>query len=352
MHIRSLWTTSLAGLSIVVLLAGCSSDTATPGPPAFQHTLGEGATPWSHDRFDASKDKFSFAIFSDLNGGERERVFEVALAQLALLRPELIVSVGDLIDGGSEDREKLAREWDSFDSRVAEATAPVFYVGGNHDLTNKVMRAVWAERYGSRYYHFVYKNVLFLVFDTEDYTDERLREVYLARAAAIEVMDGDHPEKAREMEYYRMPERVTGEIGTEQSSYFQEVIADHPAVRWTMLFMHKPVWQRDDEPDFARLEAELSDRPYTVFGGHFHSYSHTVKNGRDYIMLGTTGGGQSVEGEGSFDHITLVTMTEDGPVIGNVKLEGILDKTGQIPLGGEELCFQAAKCAANDATTN
>jgi len=262
------------------------------------------------------------------------------------------VSVGDLIDGGSEDREKLARDWDSFDARVAKATAPVFYVGGNHDLTNKTMRAVWAERYGSRYYHFVYRNVLFLVFDTEDYTDERLREIYLARAAAIEVMDGDHPEKWREMEYHRMPERVTGEIGTAQADYFVDVIADHPDARWTMLFMHKPVWQRDDEPDFARIEAALSERPYTVFGGHFHNYSHTIKNGRDYIMLGSTGGGQSAELEGAFDHVTLVTMTNEGPTIGNLKLEGILDKTGRIPLGGDELCFQAAKCAAEVPTTH
>ena len=35
----------------------------------------------------------------------RERVFEIAIAQLALLRPELIMNVGDLIDGGTTDRE-------------------------------------------------------------------------------------------------------------------------------------------------------------------------------------------------------------------------------------------------------
>ena len=82
---------------LLVLLAGCSSDQPTL-PPTFQHTFGAGATPWTHDDFDDSEDKFTFAIFSDLNGGERERVFEVALAQLALLRPELILSVGDLIE--------------------------------------------------------------------------------------------------------------------------------------------------------------------------------------------------------------------------------------------------------------
>lgn len=344
-------TISLIGKLMLILiiasLAGCSNSLPVRPVPTFQHAIAKGPTPWSHDRFDDAADKFTFAIFSDLNSGEREGVFEVAVAQLSLLRPEFIISVGDLIDGGSEDRGKLGREWDSFDRRAMQAPAPVFYVGGNHDLTNQTMRQVWAERYGSRYYYFVYKNVLFLVLDTEDYAAERMQEIYLARAAAIEVLDGDHPERAQQMEYFRMPERVTGEIGPDQSNYFQEVIANHADVRWTMLFMHKPVWQRDDEPDFSAIESALVDRPYTVFNGHFHSYSYTVKNGRDYITLGTTGGAQDAGNDRSFDHITLVTMAEDGPSIVHLKLEGILDKTGHVPAGGDSLCFQASKCRAD-----
>ncbi len=326
-----------------VLLTGCSNPSTVRSVP-FQHAFATGATPWSHDRFDDAEGKFTFAVFSDLNGGERGGVFEVAIAQLSLLRPELIISVGDLIDGGSEDRGKLAREWDFLDARTSRAHAPVFYVGGNHDLTNQTMRDVWAERYGQRYYHFVYKNVLFLVLDTEDYTDERMLEIYLARAAAIKVMEGDHPERAQEMEYFQMPEQVTGEIGPEQSNYFRRIITDHPDVRWTMLFMHKPVWRRDDEPDFSAIESELADRPYTLFNGHVHSYSHTVKNGRDYIGLGTTGGSQGASDDMSFDHVTLVTMTEDEPSIGHLRLDGILDKTGHVPAGGDSLCFQASRC--------
>ena len=46
----------------------------------------------------------------------------------------------------------------------------------------------------------------------------------------------------------------------------------------------------------------------------------------------------------SFDHVTLVTMTDEGPSIANLKLEGILDKTGHIPLDGDNLCFQASGC--------
>ena len=330
-------TISVAAL---LLLMGCSGTV----PTAFQHNLNERPTPWTHNRFDNAEDKFTFAIFSDLNGGEREKVFEVAVAQLSLLRPELILSVGDLIDGGTENRETLRQEWESFDVRASRAVAPVFKVGGNHDLTNLTMRDVWMERYGARYYHFIYKNVLFLALDSEDYFDDRMLEIYEARAEYIELRDSMEPEQVKEMKYMKMPERTTGEMGKEQSDYFLKVIAEHPNVDWTFLFMHKPVWLKENDPEFFAIESALSNRPYTLFNGHFHSYSHTIKNGRDYIMLGTTGGSQNADNEMSFDHVMMVTMTKDGPTIGNLKLDGILDKTGHIPADGDNLCFQASKC--------
>lgn len=324
----------------LLLLMGCSGTI----PTAFQHNLNEKSTPWTHNRFDNAGDKFTFAIFSDLNGGEREKVFEVAVAQLSLLRPELILSVGDLIDGGTENRETLRQEWESFDVRASRAVAPVFKVGGNHDLTNLTMRDVWMERYGARYYHFIYKNVLFLALDSEDYSDERMQEIYEARAEYLELRDSMEPEQVKEMKYMKMPERATGEMGKEQSDFFLKVIAEHPNVDWTFLFMHKPVWLKGNDPEFATIESALSNRPYTLFNGHFHSYSHTIKNGRDYIMLGTTGGSQNAGNVMSFDHVTMVTVTKDGPTIGNLKLDGILDKTGHIPANGDSLCFQASRC--------
>lgn len=324
---------------LLTSLPGClQADTET-----FEHDFLTDVTPWSQADFDNAEDKFTFAIFSDLNGGERGRVFEVALEQLSLLRPEFILSVGDLIDGGTEDETQLTREWDSFDERTSQVAAPVFRVGGNHDLTNQIMREFWEARYGSRYYHFIYKDVLFLALDSEDYTPERMREIYQARADALNV-GAENPERAQEMEYYKMPERMTGEIGPEQATYFVNVINSYPDVRWTFLFMHKPVWQKDDEPDFESIETALSARPYTLFNGHLHTYSHTTRNGRDYIMLGTTGGSQSLSDQMSFDHIALVTMDSNGPSIANIRLDGILDKTGYIPAGGDTLCFQASTC--------
>jgi 3',5'-cyclic AMP phosphodiesterase CpdA len=324
--------------AVVFTIIGCSEKKQN-----FEHTISQGAKPWLHENFD-TKDKFTFGIITDLNGGERDGVFEVAIEQLNLLRPELIVTVGDLIDGASENKDSLKMEWDHFDDRARKAKAPLFHVGGNHDLTNPAMREVWADRYGSYYYHFIYKDVLFLMLDTEDYSDERRQEIFMARDAAIKVMDGPNPEKASEMEYFKMPERATGEIGKEQSEYFKKILDQYPAVKWTFLFMHKPVWQRKDEGGLTLIEQELSARPYTVFNGHVHSYSHTEKNNLDYIMLGTTGGSQNKMDSMSFDHLTLVTVDKQGASIVNLRLDGILDKTGKIPLNGDTLCFQASAC--------
>jgi hypothetical protein len=338
MTTRARYGVAALGLALVGLV-GCE---ASDGDP-FAHAVGSPETPWTHEAFDDAPGQFTFAVFSDLNGGEREGVFAVAAQQLALLRPELVLSVGDLIDGPTPDEGALSREWDSFDQRAAVIQAPVFRVGGNHDLTGKVLQDVWSGRYGPRYYHFLYKDVLFLVLDTEDHTDARMREILEARSAAIRAMD-EGVEGAEEMDYFRMPERVTGNVGPDQSAYFQQVLADHPDVRWTMLFMHKPVWRDGGDPEFVALEEALAERPYTVFNGHLHTLSHAERNGRDYLTLGTTGGTQFADDPMSFDHVTLVTVSEDSPSIVHLRMDGILAKDGTVPAGGSELCFQASAC--------
>lgn len=328
-------------LLILTLVALSSCDQKSE---FFKVNVGEGPKPWNKSTFDDSNDKFSFAVFSDLNGGERDKIFEIAASQLALLRPEFIISVGDLISGDSEDEEILLKEWNSFDKRAAQALAPVFYVGGNHDLTNKTMHDLWAKRYGPQYYYFIYKNILFLVLNTEDYSEKKSAELWQARSEyKLAKKNGDEV-KASNMPYTRMPERIFGDIEKEQSDYLIDVIKAHPEVHWTMIFMHKPVWLKEKEPEFLAIEEALSDRPYTLFNGHLHRYSHQTRKERDYIMLGTTGGAQHPKNEMSFDHLTLVTVDKGQPSIVNLRMDGILDKTGRIPLGGESLCFQFSKC--------
>jgi hypothetical protein len=207
------------------------------------------------------------------------------------------------------------------------------------------MRKYWQKRYGSTYYHFIYNDVLFLIIDSEDYNEKRMQEIYVARKRALELLDSGKTELANKSAYFQMQERMSGEISDKQSQYFEKVISNNPKVKWTFLFMQKPVWKREVTGNLSRIEKALEGRNFTVINGHLHEYSYTQKNNRDYIMLGTTGGGQNAESKNAFDHIMWVTFTDAGPSIANLKLEGILDKKGTIPLDGEKYCYQASKCA-------
>ncbi len=330
--------------SLLGLVLGCSGPSSSPAEPVFQHEVSGQVLPWTNENFDAADDKFTFAVFSDLTGGERERIFEIAVAQLSLLRPELIINVGDLIEGGTEDLGEIEGQWNSFDERADRASAPIFYVGGNHDLSGEVLQGVWDERYGRRYYHFVYKNTLFLVLDTEDNTPERTQEIFEIRNKALEIVRQQGMEAFADTEYATLPEQSTGNITAEQSAYFLEAIADNPDVLWTFLFMHKAPWEREDEVNFAAIEQALADRPYTVFNGHIHAYKYIERHGRDYIRLATTGGVWFPDRGPSMDHVVLVTVDNQGVDIANLRMSGILDKTGHIPLDGDDVCFELEAC--------
>ncbi|KPJ80416.1 MAG: serine/threonine protein phosphatase [Gemmatimonas sp. SG8_23] len=326
---------------------GDESDVSSDARPRFVHEVPGPALPWTHEDFDSPSgedDRLTFALFADLTGGERSGVFDVAIEQLNLLRPELIVNVGDLIEGDSDDPLELAAQWDAFDERARRARAPIFYVGGNHDLTGDVLRGVWAERYGPTYYWFRYDEVLFLVLDTEDNTPERMAEIEAARVEAVEIYRTEGPEAFAGTEYSTMPERTSGTIGATQSAYFVEAITANPDVRWTFVLTHKPAWQRQGEQNFAAIEAALSGRSYTVFSGHVQAYAYEERHGRDYVQLATTGGLQFPDLGRSADHVTIVTVDDGGVDIATLLLDGILDRTGVLPAGGDTLCFEAARC--------
>jgi len=251
------------------------------------------ANPWTHLRLNNDPGNFQFAIVGDRTGGARPGIFEDAVGKLNLLRPEFVMSIGDLIEGYSEDRDELNKQWDQFNGMVGELEMPFFYVVGNHDIANDVMVKNWNRHFGRNYYHFVYRNVLFLCLDSED------------------------PPRGHEFSNF----------GDAQLNYFKDVLQKNKDVRWTLLFLHKPMWQYGDSTNWTKMEKLLSGRSYTVFSGHKHRYAKAIRNGQSYYRLATTGGVSKLAGpkEGSFDHIVWVTMTDEGPKVVNLMLDGIFD---------------------------
>ena len=229
---------------------------------------------------------FQFAIMSDRHGGGRPGIYEDAVAKLNLLQPEFVMCVGDLIGGYTEKQEELDAQRTELDSIVGKLQMPFFYVAGNHDLSNDFQVKDWLRRYKRTYYHFVYNNVLFLCMDTEDPPSQK--------------------------------------FSAEQVQYMADALAANKDVRWTFVSMHAPMWEKDA---WAPMEKLLADRPYTVFAGHYHSYTKEVRDGHSYIILATTGGASGLGGPdlGQFDHVVWVTMRPAGPSIANLMLDGIYD---------------------------
>jgi hypothetical protein len=283
------------------LAVGCGALFAGHTPARFEAeaTASPEQVPWTGLAPAADPDEFRFAVVTDRTGEHRDGIFEASMGKLNLVRPEFVVSVGDLIEGYTDDGAVLDREWDEIEGFVGRLQMPFFYVPGNHDMSNAVMAEEWQERFGPSYYHFTYKGVLFLALNSE-------------------LFGLVHDPKTS------LPGPWTQ---AEQMAFIERVLAENAGARWTFVLIHQPLWDSPrPNPDWGKVEELLKGRPHTVFAGHFHRYTQHVRNEQQYITLATTGGGSRMRGTpwGEFDHVAQVSMTKDGPVIANLRLDGIL----------------------------
>lgn len=314
-------------LAGIVLLSGCST-------VAFhydQAALPE-AKPWTSENFKNNPNNFQFAVIGDRTGGADHRgIFDRAMDQLNLLQPEFVINVGDLIEGYTEDRAKLNAEWDHVDGMVKNLEMPLFRVLGNHDLGNDTMKQVWLERHGPTYYHFVYRDVLFLVLNSEDPPNPVPKDIK-EKTAIYHKLQVEDPAAAQAM-LEEFMERVASyyvpaNFSDQQVAYVKKALEQNAEVRWTFVFLHQPAWENPSE-NFLAIEQLLKDRDYTFFAGHLHYYNHEERIGRDYITMGPAGASWHKDGPGNVDHINWVTMTEDGPIIAKITLDGIYDRKGR-----------------------
>ena len=274
----------------------------------FKHSVPTEKKPWTDKPFLNDPHNFQFALVSDRTGGVRAGVFPKAVKRLNELRPEFVVSVGDLIKGGAKQtNERVLREqWKEFNSFIEGFDMPFFYLPGNHDVGNDVADRIWDDLYGVRYYSFSYKDVLFLCLNTQG-------------------GPGTKPPL----------------LGDKQIQWAIGELKKHHKARWTLVFIHQPLWLMEEgieirnkgkkilrrsDTGWPKMEKALGDRKYTVFAGHVHHYGKYMRNQRAYYTLGTTGGGSRLRGTalGEFDHVTWVTMTDQGPRMANLLVDGIL----------------------------
>lgn len=136
---------------LLILLAGCSSDGVRPAPQIPRE-------PASRAAVDAP---LRVAVISDLNGswGDTEYGPPVheAVARVVDLRPDLVLSTGDMVAGQRRGLDYDAM-WAAFHAAVTEpldaAAIPIAPAPGNHDASGyprfEAERAAYAEAWAAR----------------------------------------------------------------------------------------------------------------------------------------------------------------------------------------------------------
>jgi hypothetical protein len=239
--------------------------------------------------------KFSFAIIGDKTGGGPEGwpVFDRAVDEINLLRPDFAVMVGDLIPGHTLERHEWDSQWTEFMEHAGRLKVPFLFVPGNHDISNPEMYTWWKEDLGLTYHSFDYRGCHFLLLNTEE---DRL--------------DG------------------RGELWERQIRFIGDDLAEHQDARHTFVFMHKPMWVDNRyEWDWPRIDSSLGDRPATVVAGHWHSLQHERVEGRRHMVMGGTGSGgrpSPVKELGAFHHYTIVTVDGDSTHVAVIEPGGAM----------------------------
>jgi len=185
---------------------------------------------------------FHFAIVSDRTGGHRSNIFRNAMHKINLLQPEFVMSVGDLIEGATTNVTVLNKELTEMASFLNILQMKFYRVPGNHDIGNPAMLKVYKEHFGSPYYHFIYKNVLFLILSTED--------------------------------------PPVSKISDAQVEYVKKTLQDNKNVKWTLVFMHEPLFMKaydGKNQNWLKIEKLLDNRKYILVRGTLSRLSKIYK---------------------------------------------------------------------------
>ncbi len=259
---------SVAGMALAVALTGlgCAVTNVAKEPPVAEPDV-----------------TYRMIILSDRTGGHTEGVYPSIIDEINLLKPDIVVTVGDQIEGVTENMEAASAEWDSVLVFLGEIEAPYYLTAGNHDIWSDESRSLYTRKTGfAPYYSFDHKNTHFVVLDN-------------SRLASWSDIPG------------------------EQLTWLTQDLSTHREAARTFVFYHKPFWEASTANGHADCVHDLLVEygVDAVFTGHYHHYFVGEYDGILYSSIGSSGGhmyrqDRQPVARGEFFQFAWVTVSDGG----------------------------------------
>lgn len=262
---------------------------------------------------------FHFVIFGDRTGGPAEgiEVLAQAVRDTNLLGPDLVMTVGDLVEGYNTtgawmvQMREFKRVMDRLDCRW-------FPVAGNHDVYWRPRpdknekrpvgehEAHYEKHFGPLWYWFEHKNAAFFVL----YTDE-----------------GDPTDGSKG---FQQPRHV--QMSQQQLDWLERELPKAADKDHVFVFCHHPRWiegqYRGSNWNEVHEVLRQAGNVSAVFGGHIHRMHYGGRrDGIEYFTLATTGGykNQDLPGGGWLHHLNVVTVRKERLTFATIPVGAVMD---------------------------